>query len=224
MTCKAIPHVDFPKVDAWPIDMHDEKLLNLESLGFEVCSVYYAKLLPGATYEAYARESVAAKLQEAAQALPKGYRFLILDAYRPIKVQQALWDDYRAMVVSQNPGLADDEIDFKTSHFVSKPSYDALNPSLHNTGGAVDLTLRDPEGRICDMGTCFDDFHETANTDYYEAGDKSEVVRNNRRLLYHTMLSVGFTNLPSEWWHFDYGTKFWGYFTGQPALYTGILD
>ena len=33
---------------------------------------------------------------------------------------------------------------------------------------------------------------------------------------------AGFTNLPSEWWHFDYGDKFWAYFTGNTAIYEGI--
>jgi len=220
---KPIPHVEFPKVYAWAIEESQEPLINLEALGFEVCSVYYAKLLPGATYEAYARQSVAQMLRQAQERLPRGYRFLILDAYRPIAVQQALWDDYRKMVAAQNPGLSEEETDFRTSFFVSKPSYDVDVPSLHNTGGAVDLTLRDASGHICNMGTSFDDFHETANTDYYEREGRDPQVRDNRRLLYHTMLSVGFTNLPSEWWHYDYGTKFWGYFTGRPARYKGIL-
>lgn len=38
------------------------------------------------------------------------------------------------------------------------------------------------------------------------------------------MCNAGFTNLPSEWWHYDYGTRFWGFFTGNQALYEGILD
>lgn len=223
MIYEAIPHVDFPKVDSWPIEECGEKLVNLEKLGFEILSVYYARLMDGATYEAYARESAAAMLQKAQRALPDGYSFIVLDAYRPIEVQQALWDGYRALVVKRNPQFSDDEIDFKTSFFVSKPSYDENVPSLHNTGGAVDLTLRDPNGHILNMGTSFDDFHETANTDYYEAAGRDEAVRDNRRLLYNTMLSAGFTNLPSEWWHYDYGTKFWGYFKNRPALYKGIL-
>lgn len=221
---RPVPHVTFPQAESGPIEALDEELVDLEALGFEVCSVYYAKLLPGATYEAFARVSVARMLQTAQQLLPAGYRLLILDAYRPIAVQQALWDDYRKMVAAKNPGLREEEIDFKTSFFVSKPSYDENAPSLHNTGGAVDLTLRDAAGHICDMGTSFDDFHQTANTDYYEQPGRSETVRANRRILYNTMLAAGFTNLPSEWWHYDYGTKFWSYFTGRPALYKGILE
>ena len=67
----------------------------------------------------------------------------------------------------------------------------------------------------CDMANHFED-------DYDEA-EMSPEVRDNRRLLYETMINAGFTNLPSEWWHYDYGTKFWGYFTGKKALYKGIL-
>jgi D-alanyl-D-alanine dipeptidase len=74
------------------------------------------------------------------------------------------------------------------------------------------------------MGTRFDDFRETANTAYYEKPGLNEEIRNNRRLLYHTMLKAGFSNLPTEWWHYDYGTKFWAHFTGNTALYEGILE
>ena len=33
------------------------------------------------------------------------------------------------------------------------------------------------------------------------------------------MLQAGFTNLPTEWWHFDYGNKFWAFYTGNDAIY-----
>ena len=42
--------------------------------------------------------------------------------------------------------------------------------------------------------------------------------------VYNIMIEAGFTNLPSEWWHYEYGTKFWSYFKGRPALYKGIID
>ena len=115
----------------------------------------------------------------------------------------------------------------KTSFFVSKPSYDENNPSLHNTGGAVDLTIITNDGYALNMGTLFDDFTNRAWTNHFEddysEAETSPEVRDNRRLLYETMINAGFTNLPSEWWHYDYGTKFWGYFTGKKALYKGIL-
>ena len=71
------------------------------------------------------------------------------------------------------------------------------------------------------MGTGFDAFSKKTNTVYYE-GINNE-IRNNRRLLYYTMIKAGFTNLPSEWWHYDYGDRFWAYYTKKPAIYRGVF-
>ena len=38
------------------------------------------------------------------------------------------------------------------------------------------------------------------------------------------MIEAGFTNLSSEWWHYDYGDKFLAYFTGNTAMFEGIID
>lgn len=46
----------------------------------------------------------------------------------------------------------------------------------------------------------------------------------NRRILYNVTIAAGFTNLPSEWWHYDYGDKFWAYFKRCKAKYKGIID
>ena len=118
----------------------------------------------------------------------------------------------------------DVELDFKTSFFVSKPSYDVKHPSLHNTGGAVDLTLCDENGDYLDMGTKFDEFSGKSWTNHFEEIEQDDIVRDNRRLLYNTMIKAGFANLPSEWWHYDYGGKFWAYFTKNEAIYDGVID
>lgn len=179
--------------------------------------------IDGALSDCFARNTVVDKLKTAESFLPDGLKFKVFDAYRPISVQQSLWDEYRAKVVNANDDLSEDEIDFKTSFFVSKPSYDSSVPSLHNTGGAVDLTLMTDSGYELNMGTVFDDFSDNAWTNHFELCDNFLEIQRNRRLLYNAMLLAGFTNLPSEWWHYDYGTKFWGYFNGCNALYSGIL-
>ena len=74
------------------------------------------------------------------------------------------------------------------------------------------------------MGTSFDSFKETAWSSYFEMNNSNIMARENRRILYYAMIEAGFTNLPSEWWHYEYGTKFWSYFKGRPALYKGIID
>lgn len=223
-----IPTIKFPSIDTYPIDVVDEKLISLSNAGFLCESQYYLQNIPGSLQDCYARETVVDMLKEAESKLPTGCRFKIYDAYRPINVQQSLWDMYRKQVEKKEPYLSDEEIDFKTSFFVSKPSYDINQPSLHNTGGAVDLTIVYNDKYALNMGTLFDDFTKRSWSNHFEDDypehESCYEVRDNRRLLYEVMTSVGFTNLPSEWWHFDYGTKFWSYFKNQPAKYTGILN
>ena len=222
---KPIPTVGVPSINAFEIKDIDEPLVSVKKSGLFVDSQYYKEGIAGAYKDCYVRETVLEKLLQAESILPKGLHLKIYDGYRPICIQQRLWNYYRQKLKNENLGLTDKDLDFKTSFFVSKPSYDIMQPSLHNTGGAVDLTLVDENKQELNMGTKFDAFIDKAWTNHYELfEDLDNVVRENRRILYNVMLEVGFTNLPSEWWHYDYGTKFWGYFKGEIALYKGIID
>lgn len=222
----SIPKVAFPSISEFKIDLLDEPLISLSSLGLKVDPMYYNQGIESALNDVYLRLTPAYMLLKANDLLPFGYSIKAYDGYRPISVQQHLWDMYRKQVSEdlKNADLSDEEIDFKTSFFVSKPSYDAKQPSLHNTGGAIDITIVGPDDKELDMGTAFDDFSNKAWTNHFEEYEYNEIVRNNRRMLYHTMIRAGFTNLPSEWWHYDFGTKFWAYFKQRDALYTGFLD
>ena len=108
------------------------------------------------------------------------------------------------------------------SQYISKPTKDTENPPVHTTGGAVDVTIVNEIGQEIDMGTGFDDFSEKAHTYYFEQTTENNIVY-NRRMLYNAMIAAGFTNLPSEWWHYDYGDKFWAYYNRKGALYNGIF-
>lgn len=109
----------------------------------------------------------------------KGYRIKIFDCYRPLDVQKKMWA------------------------IVSNPSYvaDPAKGSIHNRGGAVDITLVDSAGNQLDMGTDFDHFGPEAAVGYKEV---SREVKKNRKFLQKIMAKHGFTVLPSEWWHFNY--------------------
>lgn len=221
---KPVPTVEFPSIKNYSTIPLDEEIVSIKERGILVRSMYYEDGIPGAYKDCYARETVVEMLLKAQNSLPKGYRLLVYDAYRPICIQQRLWNYYRRKIINSNKGLSDEDIDFKTSFFVSKPSYDMSKPSLHNTGGAVDLTIVDSNGKELNMGTKFDDFSDRAWTNHFELYESDEEVRNNRRMLYNVMIDAGFTNLPSEWWHYDFGTKFWAYFKDDYAKYTGVLD
>ena len=226
-----IPSIEFPQVDSRVTNSIDEDLVSLKNEGFIVSSQYWIQGIAGSLQDCYVRESLIPMLHKAESLLPDGIIFKIYDGYRPIAVQQRLWNFYRRDVINKNKGknLTDGEIDKLTSFFVSRPSYDESSPSLHNTGGAIDLTLVNViTNNELNMGTKFDDFSNRAWTNHFEPSyseyEQNELVMMNRRLLYNVMTAVGFTNLPSEWWHYDYGDKFWAYFNEKEPIYRGILD
>ena len=153
------------------------------------------------------------------------YKFLIYDAWRPFELQKELYQKYSNDILARF-GLEEYD-DFKKEQiinkYVSKPTKDRELPPVHTTGGAIDLTIVDSKGKELNMGCMFDEFEEIAHTAYFE-NTEFLTIKNNRRLLYLAMIKAGFTNLPSEWWHYDYGDRFWGYYKNRPAIYTGCFD
>jgi D-alanyl-D-alanine dipeptidase len=131
--------------------------------------------------EAYLHREAAAALAEVQRELAaKGLGLKVYDAYRPLSVQQQMWD------------LIHDE------RYVSNP---AVNAGRHTRGTAVDLTLVDRHGRELPMPTPFDDFTERAHRN--AKGIPAEPAR-NANLLEDAMVRQGFIPYPFEWWHFDY--------------------
>ena len=227
MNLSPIPLRPFPGEPAGLCEA-DEPLVDLREAvrgRLDIRMSYSRQGIPGAIPAARLRQGAAERLQRALRLLPEGWGLRVFDAWRPIAVQQALFDAYAARVrrETEGAGLSEEELLDRIRQFVSIPSYDRRRPSVHNTGGAVDLTLIGPDGREPDMGTGFDDFTPAAHTAALERCGPS-AARENRRLLYACMTAAGFTNLPSEWWHYDYGDAFWSYYTGKPALYAGLLE
>lgn len=187
-------------------------------------AAYYEQGIPGAIHQCCLRESVFRLLQKALLLLPENLGFMIFDAWRPYAVQKYLFDIYykSLAIKEENKTLPDEELKRMARLFVSEPSTDPSRPHAHSTGGAVDLTLaRTDGGELLDMGGAFDEFSEQAYTDYYEYREPA-AIRMNRRMLYYTMIQVGFTNLPSEWWHYDYGDGFWAFYKQKNAFYGSI--
>ena len=117
---------------------------------------------------------------------------LVLDALRPQRVQQQLWD------ALDGTGLR---------LYLADPA----RGSIHSYGMALDLTLVDATGRELDMGTGFDDMTELSHPALEEgfllAGKLSDEQVANRRLLRAAMLQAGFLAIRTEWWHFDCGDR-----------------
>jgi len=131
----------------------------------------------GACYLRY--KTVSALLAVQHDLSKQGYRLKIYDCYRPLDVQKKMWNIL--------PG----------THYVANPA----KGSIHNRGGAVDLTLVDSLGVELDMGTDFDFFGPEAHHTYRNL---SENVLSNRKLLKEAMEKHNFKSIYSEWWHYNY--------------------
>ena len=173
------------------------------------------------------RKEVLERLLIACTLLPQGLSFRIWDIYRTWSLQNELYYVYKPEIIKQFKleNLAQEEQEKVISNYVSIPNKNEILPPLHTTGGSVDLTITDLKtGKDLDMGIGFDDFSDLTNTASYEKENSDGHVRENRRLLYNIMVEAGFTNLPSEVWHYDYGNRSWGYYNKKPAIYKGVLE
>ena len=188
----------------------------------------YPKLkMQNAIKKCLIRKEVLNKLLKAKKYLPNNITFKIWDAYRPLALQKELYYKYKEKIINDFnlENLNKEEQDKIIAKFVSLPNDDENIPPLHSTGGSVDLTLAyvDTKKEL-DLGIKFDQFSNQTNSNYYEKKDMNETIRNNRRILYNAMIKAGFTNLPSEIWHYDYGNRAWAFYKNKKAIYNGILE
>lgn len=222
-----IPHIEL--VAGWkelPIIECGERLVRVNDYAPEYIVVkakYWESGLPYASKDQFLREGSLRRLMIAAELLPLGMKIVVWDAWRPLEVQQALFDQHLESLRRNHPGVKDDELTILAQTYVSLPSSDPMKPSPHFTGGAIDLSLLDDSGGEIDMGTEFDHFGPEAGLRYFENG-KNEEAKRNRRLLYWVMSRVGFSGYDEEWWHFDFGNQFDAVRTSKKyAIYAGIM-
>lgn len=222
---RSIPELSEPELYG-DRDFGDFKFVEILSNDSITVDMQYPKLgMRYAEQHCYVREEVYQMLIDAANRLPAGYQFKIYDAWRPFALQQELYEVYSDKIINEFhlEGSSEEQKKAVIKKFVSEPVWDRDVPPVHTTGGAIDLTIIGKDGHELEMGTGFDAFSDETCTSFFEKNEENVVVRNNRRILYHVMTEAGFTNLPSEWWHFDYGDRFWAFYNKKPALYRGAF-
>ncbi|WP_417224566.1 M15 family metallopeptidase [Amphritea sp.] len=183
---------------------------------------YFKMGVANAIPECHVRSQVLERLLRAASLLPDNLQLVVLDGWRPFAVQQYLFDTLVNLISHANKALSPDEVNLEARNLVSPPSTDPKAPSPHLTGGSVDVTLADIDGRLLDMGSLFDEASPRSWTYALEKSLKQDDIsaRDNRRLLFNAMTQAGFSNLPSEWWHYDFGNQLWAYNThASGAIY-----
>jgi zinc D-Ala-D-Ala dipeptidase len=142
--------------------------------------------------QAYLRPEAARMLAKASEILRERHpelRILVADALRPRSIQHKMWKQV---------------VDTEMQPYVANPH----TGSMHNHGGAVDVTLYCVQaGELLDMGTPLDYFGPLAQprleAKFLKKGKLSEQQIKNRRILRSAMVEAGWRVLQIEWWHFD---------------------
>ncbi len=133
------------------------------------------------------------KADERLRQLRPDLRLMVMDATRPMSVQQKMWN----AVKNTNQKI-----------YVSNPKNGG---GLHNYGLAVDLTLCDLNGDTLTMGVKIDNMTSLSHIDkenlLLKQGKISREAYDNRRLLREVMRYAGFKPLRTEWWHFNIRTR-----------------
>lgn len=118
-------------------------------------------------------------ISAALEAKSLGYTLCVIDALRPLYVQEALFS------VINNP------------KYVSKPGGD---DDLHSRGLAIDLLLLDPTGLPLRMPSEYLEAGATSHADFQDIDAKALF---NRELLAGIMVKNGFKRHPYRWWEFQ---------------------
>lgn len=130
--------------------------------------------------KAWLRKEAADSLLKIQQILnAQGLGIKVFDAYRPYAATLYFYEVY------------------EDTTFVASPR----SGSIHNRGGAIDLTIIDLEtGEELEMPTPFDEFSERASHSYTDL--PSNVIANREKLC-KIMTDNGFTKYEHEWWHYN---------------------
>jgi D-alanyl-D-alanine dipeptidase len=131
----------------------------------------------------FAKETIKPLEQAIELAKNLGYKLKIWDGFRPLEVQQFMYDKFP----SNDPN----------GGFVSNP---LTGSTPHCRGVAIDLTLCDLDGNELEMGTDFDEFSEIA---FHRSDKVSQEAQKNRLILLGIMTLAGFDFYSNEWWHYQ---------------------
>ena len=201
---------DMPKVLA-PID---EPLVMIDpskwkETGLVPKAAYWQSGWEIATPYVAVRQSVYEKMLQVAKVLREidpNLTIVIMDGWRDLELQREL---YKAFYPN---GHDPDE-----PLYVSPPQLDDALAAPHCSGGAIDVFLGRGQNAI-DFGTPYDYMNKEANTEHFEhEGD--ELIRDLRRIWTNLFKQEDMVVLMSEWWHVEYGTRYWAMTTGNDPLY-----
>jgi D-alanyl-D-alanine dipeptidase len=166
------------------------------------------------------RASVVDRLVVAQSLLPRDVRLLVVEGHRTQARQRAHYAVTRSKIRQSHPEWTDDQVDAETARYCV-PSETAP----HLTGAAADLSLCTTAGAELAMGGLV----HAGPTDCggscaMDPPNLSGDARANRAVLAKAMSGAGFVNLPTAWWHWSFGDRYWCHVTGSTHAAYGPVE
>jgi D-alanyl-D-alanine dipeptidase len=168
----------------------------------------------------FLRETVADMLARAAEALPKGLGFAVVEGWRPPYIQRRMYLAQWKKWQERYPEWSERQLKRVVSRFTA-PLHGRVPPP-HSTGGAVDLVLCDQYGNELNDPTPYGPHDHRGYA--FDAPGISPAERERRDLMKSVLEASGLTNYPCEWWHWSYGDQGWAYRTGAPHAVYGPVE
>lgn len=192
----AVPSILCEDVPGHPDFVHLLRLPELDlDLRYATRDNFVGHALYGGLDCAWLRREAASGLQRAAAWLAThqpGLRLRVLDALRPQRVQEALFQELAGTPLAI---------------YLAPPE----RGSIHSFGMAADVTLLDAQGQELDMGSGFDEMdalsHPEFEAELLAQGRLRPEQLQARGWLRAAMRQAGFQPIPTEWWHFDLGDR-----------------
>ncbi|MDI1463769.1 M15 family metallopeptidase [Catellatospora sp. KI3] len=206
-----------PRIAAIPLGDDGEAMVDLREVPDLLVD---DRLADAAGAYAHLREGTVERLLSAQRALPGGLRLLVIEAYRPLRLQTAYFEQYREQLREVQPGWDEQRLHVEASKYVSPPGV-----APHSTGGTVDLTLCAEDGTELDLGTEVNATPLASQDACFTASPLvSARARGNREILSGALRGAGMVNYPTEWWHWSYGDRYWALATGAERTCYGPVE
>lgn len=170
---------------------------------------------------ALVRSSVLVALLTAQQHLPRNFRLVLEEGFRPLPVQAKIFETYLSDLAAKYPTVPRPQLEREATKYVARP--EGVPP--HSTGGAVDVALASARGEILDMGSDSNDTPDAnGDANYMSSRSVSAQARALREIFRTAMSYAGFVNYPPEWWHWSIGDQYWAYRKRKAPARYGLIE
>lgn len=193
--------------------------LDKNTLNREIEGKYYLPYIAEhPSFELKVRAGVLKRLITAKEYLPAHWKVIIKAGFRPLEVQQSMFQDFLEKVRIEHSDWSSKRCLEYASQYITNA--DEVIPP-HATGGAIDIDIYDTSSKnLVDMGGKMCELGELSHC---LNSKLTKAQRSNQGVLLAAMCKAGFAPLSSEWWHFSYGDQRWAaFYNKKNAIYNAV--